>query len=162
MESVRISDRALAAMASGIEKFPDSENGGIILGIRKDDKFDIVEAIEAGEKAIHETGKLTCDMKSTVYIAAMLSGLYEEELEVIGIWHKHNHNYNPPFSTEDEMFHKEMCERFQKDIISILFQKNQYDEYSMKVFRYGVDHQLVEEEFEIKDLSDMVTYRFRL
>lgn len=159
MKSETLSNRALAAMVSGIEKFPDTENGGILLGIRRNGEIAVVEAIEAGEGAIHERGKLSCDVKSVEYIANTVKGLYEEELEVVGIWHKHNHDYNPAFSTEDNLCHKEMCDSLKQDIISILFQKNKDDEYTMRVFRYCLNHQLIEEEFDVEDLTKMISYR---
>ena len=159
MEKVTISNRALTAMVSGIERFPDTENGGILLGIRSGDKINVIEAIEAGKNAIHERGRLLCDVKSVEYNANIINGLYEDELMVIGIWHKHNNDYNPPFSTDDNLCHKAMCDCWKQDILSVLFQKKQDDEYSMRVFRYRVDNQLVEEEFEIESLEKMITYR---
>lgn len=159
MKNVILSNRAVAAMVSGIEKFPDTENGGILLGIRRKGEIAVVEAIEAGEAAIHERGKLVCNIKSMEYIANTVKWLYEEELEVIGIWHKHNHDYIPAFSTEDNLCHKKVCDSLKKDIISILFQKNKDDEYIMRVFRYCLKHQFIEEEFEVKDLMEMISYR---
>lgn len=159
MGNVRISNRSLAAMVSGIERFPDTENGGPLLGKVRNDKIDIIEAIEAGKNAIHEKAKLSCDEKSVEYIANTVKGLYEEELEVVGIWHKHNHDYDPPFSAEDNLFHKEMSGSLKKDIISVLFQKNKDDEYTMRVFRYCLNHQLMEEEFDVEDLTKMISYR---
>lgn len=159
MGKVRISNRSLAAMVSGVERFPDTENGGPLLGTVRNDEIDIIEAIEAGENATHEKGKVSCDTKSVEYIANTVKRLYEEELEVVGIWHKHNHDYNPPFSTEDNLYHKEMCDSLKKDIISILFQKNKDDEYTMRVFRYCLNYQLIEEEFDIENLTKMISYR---
>ena len=159
MEKIRISNRALVAMVSGIERFPDTENGGPLLGTDDEDGIDIIESIEAGENAIHEKGNLSCDMSSVKYIADMINGLYEEDLKVVGIWHKHNHDYNPPFSTEDNLCHKEMCDSLKQDIISILFQKNKDDGYTMRVFRYCTNHQLIEEEFGIEKLEKMIHYR---
>lgn len=159
MGKVRISNRSLAAMVSGVERFPDTENGGPLLGKVRNDEIDIIEAIEAGENAIHEKGKVSCDMKSVEYIANTVKGLYEEELEVVGIWHKHNHDYNPPFSTEDNLYHKEMSDLLKNDIISVLFQKNKDDEYTIRVFRYCLNHQLIEEEFDVEDLTKMISYR---
>lgn len=159
MRKVRISDRSLAAMVSGVERFPDTENGGLLLGNIRNSEFDIIEAIEAGESAIHEKGKIFCDVKSMEYMANIVKGLYEKELEVVGIWHKHNHDYNPPFSTEDNLCHKKMCDSLNRDILSILFQKNKDNEYTVRVFRYCLNHQLVEEEFDVEGLTKMISYR---
>lgn len=159
MEKIRISNRSLAAMVSGVERFPDTENGGLLLGKIRNNEFDIIEAIEAGESAIHEKGKLFCDVKSMEYMTNIVKGLYEEELKVVGIWHKHNHDYNPPFSIEDNLCHEKICASLNQDILSVLFQKNQDNEYTMRVFRYCLNHQLMEVEFDIEDLTKMISYR---
>lgn len=159
MGKVVLSNRALAAMVSGIERFPDKENGGPLLGRVRKDGIEIIEALEAGEHAIHERGRLSCDTKSVEYMAGTLKGLYEEELEWIGIWHKHNHDQNPPFSKEDEQCHREMCDQKKRDMISILFQKTEEEEYVMRVFRCSPASLLTEEEFEVEDLNKMISYR---
>lgn len=159
MRKVRISNRSLAAMVSGVERFPDTENAGILLGKFINNEFDIIEAIEAGESAIREKGKILCDVKSMEYMANIVKGLYEEDLEVIGIFHKHNNDYNPPFSIEDNLCHEKMSHSLKRDILSVLFQKNQDNEYTMRVFRYCLNHQLVEEEFDVEDLTKMISYR---
>ena len=159
MRRVRISNRALAAMVSGIEYFPDTENGGVLLGRINKSGIDIIEAIEAGENAVHEKGKVSFDLKSVEYIASTIKRLYEEEVKVIGIWHKHNHDYNPPFSSQDNLCHKKMSDSLKQDVISILFQKNEDNEYTMRVFCYCLNQQTIEVEFDVEDLVKMISYR---
>lgn len=159
MKKIVLSNRAMAAMVSGIEKFPEKENGGPLLGRVRKDGIDIIEALEAGEHAVHEKGRLSCDTESVEYMASTVNGLYEEKLEWIGIWHKHNHDQNPPFSEEDNQCHRALCDLKKRDVISILFQKTEEEEYVMRVFRYSTDHRLTEEDFEIKDLNKMISYR---
>lgn len=161
MKKVRISNRSLAAMVYGIERYPDKENGGLLIGIKRKDMFDIIEAIDAGKNAVHKRGQVTLDSESVEYMANTIKGLYEEEFDVVGIWHKHNHDYNKtePFSVEDELCHRELCDSLKQDILSILFQKNQDGVYIMRVFRYNIEHQLTEEEFVVEELSKMATYR---
>lgn len=159
MENIRISNRSLAAMVSGIERYPDTENGGLLLGRARNTEIDVIEAIEAGENATHKKGKVFCDIKSMEYITNTIRELYKDEVNIIGVWHKHNHNLNPPFSLDDNYCHKELCAYLKQDIISILFQKNKESEYSMRVFRYRMSHQLIEEAFDIEDLEKMIAYR---
>lgn len=160
METVIISNRALAYMISGIEMFPDKENGGLLIGIEKKEKTYIIEAIEAGAHSVHEKGRLFLNMDGIEHSLNTIINLYNEEISIMGIWHNHNNDYNPPFSSEDKICHRDLSNQLQRDIISILFQKKQDDEYEMRVFRYcNKDHKLTEEGFEIEELSKMISYR---
>lgn len=158
MGKVVSSNRALAAMVSGIERFPDTENGGVLLGIEKEDRIYVVEAIEAGAESVREKGRLSFESSSIEHTLQVIMGLYEEELSIIGVWHKHNNECNPPFSTEDDICHKTLSCQLQKDIVSILFQKRENDEYMMRVFCYK-SGKLSEEEFEIAGLEKIINYR---
>ena len=113
---------------------------------------------DAGEHAEREATKVIFD-ESMVYYASLLMDLYEEPVHVIGIWHKHNHNYNPPFSEEDNLVHQRLVEQTENDILSILFQKEPEGSYVMKVFRYNRKGQLSLEDFEVEELSNMAQYR---
>ena len=93
------------------------------------------------------------------YLANILNGLYKEDLEIIGIWHKHNHNLNPPFSIIDNLFHQKLCKSLKQDIISILFQKEIDNEYSIHVFKYCQNNQIIDKEFDIVKLEKMIDYK---
>ena len=68
-------------------------------------------------------------------MAEVLSALYVPQLQVIGVWHKHNHAYNPPFSDADQEMHRQMLEINDGWAVSILFQKiNENEEYDMRTF----------------------------
>lgn len=156
-----ISRRAAASMLSEIERYPDTETGGVILGIRTDkNDFMIAEAIDAGQNAVHEIGKLVCDIDSMNHMIKAVSGIYETDIEIIGVWHKHNNCCNPPFSDEDMKLHELMLAYGDHDILSVLFQKNENgDGYILRVFRFDRNRALTEEEFEINDLTNQFPYR---
>lgn len=145
-------------MVSGVRRFPDTENGGLLLGIKKENKIFIVEAIEAGIDSVREKGRLSFEGSSMEHTVTSIIDLYEEELSIIGIWHKHGHDHNPPFSAEDEMCHKALSNQLKHEIITILFQKKLNDEYVMRVFCYK-NEKLSEEEFGISALEKMIHYK---
>lgn len=158
MKRVIISNRALAAMVSGIERYPDTENGGILLGIKKGELFTIIESIEAGSEAVRERGKLSFNSKTIEHTLLSVVDLYEEELSMVGVWHKHLNECNPPFSEEDSRCHKSLSDRLKKDIISILFQKLENDEYLMRVYCYK-NGMISEVEYEIEVLEKLLKYK---
>jgi hypothetical protein len=52
-----------------------------------------------------------------------------------------------------------MGDALKQDIISILFQKNEDNEYTMRVFCYCLNQQTIEVEFDVEDLVKMISYR---
>lgn len=146
-------------MISGIKKYPSEENGGLLLGLKRGTKIYIIEAIETGKEDLHNEGELLLNMVNMEYLANILNGLYKEDLEIIGIWHKHNHNLNPPFSIIDNLFHQKLCKSLKQDIISILFQKEIDNEYSIHVFKYCQNNQIIDKEFDIVKLEKMIDYK---
>lgn len=98
-------------------------------------KIEIVEAIDGGVHAKHDYGTYSYDANYVSHVAGIVSELYEPCLQVIGVWHKHNHAFNPPFSDDDEDMHRKMLEISGGMAVSILFQKiNDDGEYDMRTF----------------------------
>jgi hypothetical protein len=160
MGMCRISNRAFAGMLSDLERYPDDETGGFLIGTENKDTFWIVEVVDAGLNAVHEVGKLTCDMDSIKHMIMSIVGLYESDMQVIGVWHKHNNKCNPPFSTEDMELHERLFCEYGRDILSILFQKDSLEGgYILRVFRYGENQNLTEEDFEVMDITQYFPYR---
>lgn len=93
------------------------------------------------------------------YMMESLIDIYEDELQIIGVWHKHNHDMGV-FSSEDDLLHKKLSETFKCNLASILFQKTETEEYKFSVYKYHhATSKLTEEEFEIVDLSKEFPYK---
>lgn len=160
MPGIKISPRAFASMMSEVEKYPLVETGGVLLGAEIDGVIYIAEAIGPGVKAVRTTGNLSCDMESIAYIVQSLSGVYDRDIDIIGVWHKHNHSCNPPFSDTDMDLHREICAYSDSDIASILFQREENgNEYTLRAFRYLSADKVEEEDFEVADMSSLLSYR---
>lgn len=117
-------------MVSNIETLPDTETGGVLLGFFRENTIEILEAIGPGPDAILETSHAKVDMTYINYSVQQLSNIYKINVIIVGLWHKHNNNINPPFSSEDIKALRSLREYCGNDIISLLFQydadSNQY------------------------------------
>lgn len=124
-------------MQTEIARFPIMETGGVLLGYKntQERSIEILEAIDSGIRAEHDYGTFAYDVEYVSHVAEVLSALYVPQLQVIGVWHKHNHAYNPPFSDADQEMHRQMLEINDGWAVSILFQKiNENEEYDMRTF----------------------------
>ncbi len=141
--TVGIGRRALRAMQCEIGRFPDQETGGVLLGYALDDELRIVEAVDGGYTDVRrESGRFMYNADYVEHVSNILSALYNPPLELVGVWHKHNHALPPVFSQEDEEMHRRLLSLVRHDVCSILFQKQENGlEYAMRTYcmmRLGV------------------------
>lgn len=158
---IKISQRAFSSMICELEEYPDVETGGVLLGYSSNDYWNIIEATDPGIKAVRKTAEIQCDMEYLEHTVNILNRIYNPSLEQVGVWHKHNHSYNPPFSETDKEMHIKLASAQSHDIVSILFQKeNETDEYSIHVFLCDNLGKAEELEFEIEDLNHIISYEY--
>lgn len=97
---VVFSDRAYAAvMAETTEKI-QTETGGLFLGTVDNDTWYVIEAIDPGPKSIFEVAYFEYDPKYTQHLINKIANLYDEKLQLIGLWHRHPGSFDI-FSTTD-------------------------------------------------------------
>lgn len=134
--TVGIGRRALRAMQCEIGRFTDQETGGVLLGYALDDELRIVEAVDGGYTGVlRESGRFMYNADYVEHVSNILSALYSPPLELVGVWHKHNHALPPVFSQEDEEMHCRLLSLVRHDVCSILFQKRENSmEYVMRTY----------------------------
>lgn len=160
MNKIELSKRSIASMFSEIGRFPDVETGGLLLGTREKNAIYIAEATIPGYKAVHSVGGVQCDMEYINYTVLHLESIYVQKIYIVGIWHKHNNNCNPPFSKEDMQLHETIQKYSNGTIISALFQKQVVDkDYLLRIFQIDSRCKITEAEFEIKDLQNKFSYK---
>ncbi len=133
---VEISARAMQEMKCELSSWPDVETGGVLLGYNTGRKTIIIEATDPGYRnVIREKGKFAYDNDYVEYVATRISHLYDPPLRLVGVWHKHNHSFDPIFSEEDNSIHNRICDITKSECCSILFQKNTQNDnmYIMRV-----------------------------
>lgn len=98
--NVIFSNRAYTAvMAETTEKIL-TETGGLFLGSFERDTWYIIEAIDPGPKSVFEVAYFEYDQKYTQHLINKIANLYEQKLELIGLWHRHPGSFDV-FSTTD-------------------------------------------------------------
>ncbi len=148
---VTFSARSLALIQYELSLFPDLETGGILLGHIDKSIINVIEAIDGGfDNAVRKTGSFQYDSKYVEHVANHVRILYNPPLELVGVWHKHNHSLDPGLSFSDESIGREMRRITNQDCISVLFQKHGSfgEEYLVKVFQINskFNHVLIEQD----------------
>ena len=86
---VVFSQRAIAAvMAETAEKI-QTETGGLFLGKVIGDTWYVVESIDPGPNSIFEVAYFEYDQPYVQHLINKVAAIYQERLELIGLWHRH-------------------------------------------------------------------------
>ena len=83
------SDRAYTAVLAETLSKIQTETGGVFLGKLIDDVWYIVESIDPGPKSIFQVDYFEYDQKYVQHLINKKALLYNTELDLIGLWHRH-------------------------------------------------------------------------
>lgn len=99
---VIFSQRAMAAiMAETTEKI-QTETGGLFLGKLIEDTWYVVEAIDPGPNSIFEVAYFEYDQPYVQHLINKVAAIYQERLELIGLWHRHPGSFDQFSGTDDQ------------------------------------------------------------
>lgn len=98
---VVFSNRAYASVLAETTEKIKTETGGLFLGTVQDDTWYIIEAIDPGPKSIFEVAYFEYDQKYTQHLINKIANLYDKQLTLIGLWHRHPGSFDQFSSTDD-------------------------------------------------------------
>lgn len=98
---VVFSNRAYASVLAETTEKIKTETGGLFLGTVQDDTWYIIEAIDPGPKSIFEVAYFEYDQKYTQHLINKIANLYDKQLSLIGLWHRHPGSFDQFSSTDD-------------------------------------------------------------
>lgn len=98
---VVFSNRAYASVLAETTEKIKTETGGLFLGTIQDDTWYIIEAIDPGPKSIFEVAYFEYDQKYTQHLINKIANLYDKQLTLIGLWHRHPGSFDQFSSTDD-------------------------------------------------------------
>lgn len=98
---VVFSNRAYASVLAETTEKVKTETGGLFLGTVQDDTWYIIEAIDPGPKSIFEVAYFEYDQKYTQHLINKIANLYDKQLALIGLWHRHPGSFDQFSSTDD-------------------------------------------------------------
>lgn len=114
-----ISDRAYTSIiAEALSRDPD-ETGGILLGIIDKDTWYVVEATDPGLSTFHNRVHHEMDEKYHNHVYPVISRLYEKDLCLLGLWHRHPGTLNT-FSGDDNRTNTSYSEAIGNGTLSFL------------------------------------------
>jgi proteasome lid subunit RPN8/RPN11 len=89
-ERVVISSQAYLTVVSEVSAFSGIETGGIFLGTIENNIWYIIEAIDPGyEDITRESSYFKYDVKYVNHLANIRNKLYNRDLVLLGLWHRH-------------------------------------------------------------------------
>ncbi len=121
-------------MENELARYPDVETGGLLLGYSNADGVDVLEATDAGPNAVRTADTFRMDPAYTAHMSRILSELHTPNLQVVGLWHKHNSVGEIPFSRTDEAAHRQLLALYPHPCLSILYEKEDDEDYDGRVF----------------------------
>ena len=131
---VVFSQRAIAAvMAETAEKI-QTETGGLFLGKVIGDTWYVVESIDPGPNSIFEVAYFEYDQPYVQHLINKVAAIYQERLELIGLWHRHPGSFDQFSGTDDQTNHVYASMRPQ-GAISVLV--NLDPDFRMTVYHVG-------------------------
>lgn len=98
---VVFSNRAYTSVLAETTEKIKTETGGLFLGAVQDDTWYIIEAIDPGPKSIFEVAYFEYDQKYTQHLINKIANLYDRQLALIGLWHRHPGSFDQFSSTDD-------------------------------------------------------------
>ena len=113
------SDRAMVALTvETLEKF-QTETGGVFLGYRRGKTWYVIETIDPGPNAVFQRAYFEYDQAYINHLINKISRLYEEQLDLIGLWHRHPGSFDR-FSETDDITNTQYAELSEYGAVSLL------------------------------------------
>lgn len=99
--NVIFSNRAFTGIMAETTEKVTTETGGLFLGAVKGNQWYVVEAIDPGPRSIFRVAYFEYDRAYTQHLINKVPNLYENRLELIGLWHRHPGSLDTFSSTDD-------------------------------------------------------------
>ena len=99
---VIFSARAYAALLSEVLDEVRTETGGVLLGYWDDGVWQVVESVDPGPSSRFETAYFEYDQDYVNHLINKVSRIYDKQLDLIGLWHRHPGSFDRFSATDDE------------------------------------------------------------
>lgn len=118
-KKVVISDRAYASIVAESLSRDPLETGGILLGHYENGIWYVVESTDPGLNTSHTTVHHEMDQQYHNHIYPVISRVYEKDLLLLGLWHRHPGSFNK-FSADDNKTNSEYAKVIENGALSFL------------------------------------------
>lgn len=135
---VLFSERAMSSIYSEMQANINVETGGVFLGEIVDGDFYVLESVSPGPNSIHNSNSFEYDSAYLNYTINKLLGIYEENVEVVGIWHQHLSG-SSTFSIHDDIMNFKFADISRNGIISAIMNPDAF--FSIKMYYVNKNHE---------------------
>ena len=119
LKTLIFSDRAMTALkVETLEKI-QTETGGVFLGYRKGSIWYVIETVDPGPSSIFQAAYFEYDQDYINHLINKISRLYDEQLDLIGLWHRHPGSFDK-FSSTDDLTNSKYAELSKDGAVSLL------------------------------------------
>ena len=98
---VVFSRRAMTALLVETKEKITTETGGVFLGEFRDEICYVIETVDPGPKSIFTPTYFEYDVDYTNHLINKLSRIYQRQLDLVGLWHRHPGSLDRFSSTDD-------------------------------------------------------------
>ena len=149
--SIKFSKRAFISIMCEVLSKGDLETGGLFLGHIKGNEFQVVEMINPGPESTHQYAYFQYDVQHTSYVSNKISQLYDNELELIGLWHRHPGSFDK-FSSTDDGTNERFASLHPEGAISLLVNVDPY--FRLTAYHVSLPHKYALIPFSIDESLD--------
>jgi proteasome lid subunit RPN8/RPN11 len=119
-KKIIMSTQTYLSMVSEVSSHSSIETGGIFLGTIENDVWYIIESIDPGyENSIRHQAYFEYDINYVNHLANIRNRLYNKELALLGLWHRHPGSMDT-FSGPDRETNRRFAERLSTGAISAI------------------------------------------
>jgi len=113
------SNRAYLAIITETHEKIKTETGGVFLGCYENGFWYVIETIDPGPKSIFQAAYFEYDQKYTSHLINKIARLYDSNLTLIGLWHRHPGSFDQ-FSGTDNGTNSDYAKLNKNGAISVL------------------------------------------
>lgn len=145
---VIFSNRAFVGILSETLEKARTETGGLFLGRVVEDTFYICETIDPGPNSVFEVAYFEYDAAYTQHLINKVANLYNERLDLVGLWHRHPGSFDQ-FSGTDDGTNEKYARMREEGAISALV--NLDPEFRLTVYHVDPPHRYRTVSYEVGD-----------
>ncbi len=145
---VVFSDRAMISLLVETREKITTETGGVFLGAYENDTWYVIETVDPGPKSVFTPTYFEYDVEYINHLINKLSRIYQKQLDLIGLWHRHPGSFDR-FSGTDDGTNTEYARLSENGAISVLV--NIDPEFRMTVYHVGYPLKYKKIEYQVGD-----------
>ena len=127
---VVLSERAFISLLVETQEKILTETGGVFLGYRSSEIWYVIESIDPGPKSIFQSAYFEYDQEYVTHLINKVSRIYQTQLDLIGLWHRHPGSFDR-FSGTDDVTNTSYAEMDEAGAISALVNIDPYFRLTM-------------------------------